>query len=38
MFRIVADLIPLFDSPDGDRVVLGGVAAVFELIAKGGWL
>jgi hypothetical protein len=24
MFRIVADLIPLFDSPYGDRVVLGG--------------
>ena len=24
MFRIVADLIPLFDSPDGARVVVGG--------------
>ena len=24
MFRIVADLIPLFDSSDGERVVLGG--------------
>jgi len=24
MLRIVADLIPLFDSPDGQRVVLGG--------------
>jgi hypothetical protein len=24
MFRIVADLIPLFDSPDGERVILGG--------------
>ncbi|CAN5701365.1 hypothetical protein BH23GEM9_BH23GEM9_20000 [soil metagenome] len=24
MLRIVADLIPLFDSPDGERVVLGG--------------
>jgi len=24
MLRIVADLIPLFDSPDGQRVILGG--------------
>jgi len=24
MLRIIADLIPLFDSPDGERVVLGG--------------
>ena len=24
MLRIVADLIPLFDSPDGARIVLGG--------------
>lgn len=24
LFRIVADLIPLFDSPDGRRVILGG--------------
>lgn len=24
MFRIVADLIPLFDSPEGEHVVLGG--------------
>ena len=24
MLRIIADLIPLFDSPDGERVILGG--------------
>ena len=24
LFRIIADLIPLFDSPEGERVILGG--------------
>ena len=34
MFRIVADLIPLFDSRDGARVVLGGDFNVTDAIRR----
>ncbi len=34
MFRIVADLIPLFDSSDGQRVVLGGDFNVTDAIRE----
>jgi hypothetical protein len=35
MLRIVADLIPLFDSPEGERVVLGGDLNVTTAILNG---
>ncbi len=34
MYRIVADLIPLFDSSDGERVVLGGDFNVTDAIRR----
>ena len=35
LLRIVADLIPLFDSPDGSRVILGGDLNMSTAAAKG---
>lgn len=38
MHRIVADLLPLFDSPDGARVVLGGDLNVTQSSSDGRYL
>jgi endonuclease/exonuclease/phosphatase family metal-dependent hydrolase len=37
LLRVAADLVPLLDSVDGDRVILGGDLNVFGAVAEGPW-